>query len=65
MSLCGQKSGAKQGKDKDDKRSMGFVDHDHDHDHPLELRRRKGSGIRGRTFRSCPRLGLESPTFRI
>lgn len=46
---------------------MGFIDidHDRDHDHPLELRWRKGNGIRGRTFKSCARLGLESPTFRI
>ena len=44
---------------------MGFVDHDRDQDHPLELRRRKGSGIRGRAFKPCTRLGLESPTFRI
>ena len=59
------RSYAKQGRDKDDKRSMGFVDHDRDQDHPLELRRRKGSGIRGRAFKPCTRLGLESPTFRI
>jgi len=44
---------------------MESIDHDRDHDHPLELRWRKGNGIRGRTFKSCVRFGLESPTFRI